>query len=137
MVATAPVPMNTENLMQTIRFFLNTPYLWGGKNALGMDCSGFAQIILSLFGCTLSRNASAQARQGKRIAERKLAHAGDLAFFDHEDGVISHVGIVLDEERVVHCSGRVKVEKMDDQGIWSGENGGEYTHHLVSINRYI
>lgn len=134
MVAEWPLTMNTENLMQVVRFFLNTPYLWGGKNALGMDCSGFSQVVLSLFGCALPRNASAQAKTGTAIDRLDEAQAGDLVFFDHEDGKISHVGIVLDRERVVHCSGRVKVEKWDEKGIWNMEKG-EYSHHLVMIRR--
>lgn len=136
MVAPQPLEMNATNLMNTVRFFLNIPYLWGGKNAMGMDCSGFSQVIHSLFGHHLLRNASEQATQGEPVVSLAEAQAGDLAFFDHEDGRISHVGIILDSERIIHCSGRVKVEKIDEQGIYSTEQGGTYTHHLVSIRRY-
>ena len=134
MVLVEPRPMNQENLLQTVRFFLNIPYLWGGKNAMGMDCSGFTQVILSLFGKKLLRNASEQATQGHAVSSLQKAQAGDLAFFDHEDGKISHVGVVIDAERIIHCSGRVKVEKLDKTGIYSAEQGA-YTHHLVSIRR--
>lgn len=134
MVVTKPLELNEQNLLQTVRFFLNVPYLWGGKNAMGMDCSGFTQTIMGLFGRKLLRNASEQATQGRRVAGLKKAKAGDLVFFDHEDGKVSHVGIVIDPERVIHCSGRVKVEKIDNAGIFSAELGG-YTHHLVSIRR--
>ena len=132
MVITQPLAMNQENLLKTVRFFLNVPYLWGGKNALGMDCSGFTQVILSLFGKQLLRNASEQATQGTPVKTLKEAQSGNLAFFDHEDGKISHVGIVIDPERVIHCSGRVKVEKLDETGIYNIEQGG-YSHHLVAI----
>jgi cell wall-associated NlpC family hydrolase len=134
MVITQPMTMSQEQLLQAVRFFLNVPYLWGGKNAMGMDCSGFSQIILSLFGKKLLRNASEQAMQGRAVSGLRKAKAGDLVFFDHEDGRISHVGILIDTERVVHCSGRVKVEKIDEKGIFSAEQGG-YTHHLVAIRR--
>ena len=134
MVITQPIELNQNNLLQTVRFFLNVPYLWGGKNAMGMDCSGFTQVIMSLFGKKLLRNASEQVTQGHSISDLKEAQAGDLAFFDHEDGRISHVGIVIDSERIIHCSGRVKVEKLDSTGIFSPEQGG-YTHHLVTIQR--
>jgi len=136
MVAEQPELLTQDNLLQVVRFFLNTPYLWGGKNALGMDCSGFSQIILSIFGRALARNASEQVLQGVAVASLKEAQAGDLAFFDHQDGKISHVGIVIDPTRVVHCSGRVKVEQLDDTGIWSVECGNTYTHHLAGIRRY-
>ena len=134
MVITGPRELNQETLLQTVRFFLNTPYLWGGKNALGMDCSGFTQIVLSLFGKSLLRNASEQVTQGDPVNDLSQVRAGDLAFFDHEDGRISHVGIVIDPERIIHCSGRVKVEKLDPTGIFNAETG-EHSHHLTQIRR--
>ena len=134
MVITAPLELNQENLLKAVRFFINVPYLWGGKNALGMDCSGFTQTVMSLFGKALLRNASEQVTQGKPIKDLSKVKAGDLVFFDHEDGKISHVGIVIDPERVIHCSGRVKVEKLDSQGIFNAETG-EYSHHLTQIRR--
>lgn len=134
MVISEPRELNEQNLLQTVRFFINVPYLWGGKNALGMDCSGFTQVIMSLFGKSLLRNASEQATQGRAISDLKKVQAGDLVFFDHEDGRISHVGIAIDSERVIHCSGRVKVEKLDANGIFSTEQNG-YTHHLAAIRR--
>lgn len=134
MVRTQAVALSLNTLLETVRFFLNIPYLWGGKNAMGLDCSGFTQVVLGLFGKQLKRNASEQATQGRKISDLKNAQAGDLVFFDHEDGKISHVGIVIDPERVIHCSGRVKVEKLDTTGIYSAETG-TYTHHLVTIRR--
>ena len=134
MVWTESPDLNEQNLLQSVRFFLNIPYLWGGKNAMGMDCSGFTQIIMSLFGKKLPRNASEQATCGRKISRLSKAQAGDLVFFDHKDGKISHVGIVIDPERVIHCSGRVKVEKLDETGIFNAETG-EYSHDLVAIKR--
>jgi len=134
LVITAPLELTEHVLLQTVRFFLNVPYLWGGKNAMGMDCSGFTQTVMSLFGKHLYRNASEQAKQGRTVSCLKKAQAGDLVFFDHKDGRISHVGIVVDSTRVIHCSGRVKVEKLDETGIFSAETG-DYTHHLVAIRR--
>jgi cell wall-associated NlpC family hydrolase len=134
MVTEQPKELTGDALLQTVRFFLNVPYLWGGKNGLGLDCSGFTQIIMSLFGRKLLRNASEQATQGNAVTELSEARAGDLAFFDHEDGKITHVGIVIDPERIIHCSGRVKVEKLDFNGIFNAEKG-EYSHHLVQIRR--
>lgn len=134
MVLTTPREINQENLLQTVRFFINIPYLWGGKNALGMDCSGFTQVVMSLFGKSILRNTGEQVRQGLEVKKLKDVQAGDLVFFDHEDGKISHVGIDIDNNRVIHCSGRVKVEKLDETGIFSAEQGA-YTHHLAAIRR--
>ena len=142
MVITQPLELNEQNLLQAVRFFLNVPYLWGGKNAMGMDCSGFVQVVMSLFGQQLLRNASEQATQGTAVASLQEAKAGDLAFFDHyEQGEqhpakITHVGIVIDPTRIVHCSGRVKVEKLDETGIYNIEQGG-YSHRLASIRSFL
>ena len=134
MVIAENLDLNEQNLLQTVRFFLNIPYLWGGKNAMGMDCSGFTQVVMSLFGRGLKRNAGEQATQGRKISDLSKVHAGDLVFFDHGDGKISHVGIAIDSERVIHCSGRVKVEKLDSNGIFNAETG-TYSHHLAAIRR--
>ena len=160
MVLTAPLPMDEPHLLQAVRFFLNIPYLWGGKNAMGMDCSGFTQVVLSLFGKHLLRNASEQATQGTEVNRLEDAQAGDLAFFckpqtNHANNAnngnnannakntpITHVGILIDKQRIIHCSGRVKVEKIDATGIFSIEQAdaqhpqGQYTHQLLSIRRY-
>lgn len=157
MVLTAPLPLDEPHLLQAVRFFLNIPYLWGGKNAMGMDCSGFTQVVLSLFGKHLLRNASEQATQGTEVNRLEDAQAGDLAFFckphaDNENNEnnanngkntpITHVGILIDKQRIIHCSGRVKVEKIDTTGIFSIEQAdaqhpqGQYTHQLLSIRRY-
>ena len=144
MVASEPLALNEQNLLQTVRFFLNIPYLWGGKNAMGMDCSGFTQTVLSLFGRSLQRNASQQAVQGEPIENLESAQAGDLAFFckpDSESKSVTHVGILIDSARIIHCSGRVKVEMIDPQGIFSVEQAdaahpqGKYTHTLLYIRR--
>lgn len=164
MVLAKPLEMTQANLLQTVRFFLNVPYLWGGKNALGMDCSGFTQTILSLFGHKIPRNASEQVTQGRLISRLSSSKAGDLAFFCHYEEAatqeitsnlkqqstetnaiarqkITHVGILIDSERIIHCSGRVKIEKIDTTGIFSVEQSdtahpdGQYTHRLLSIRR--
>ena len=143
MVIAESLDLNEQNLLQAVRFFLNIPYLWGGKNALGMDCSGFTQVVMSLFGKELKRNASEQATQGRKISDLSKVQAGDLVFFDkprtastqeEKEVHISHVGIAIDSSRVIHCSGRVKVEKLDSNGIFNAETG-EYSHHLVAIRR--
>ncbi|MGM9830705.1 MAG: NlpC/P60 family protein [Paludibacteraceae bacterium] len=139
-MVTAPMPLTMDNFMQTTRFFLNIPYLWGGKNALGMDCSGLSGIVLSLFGKKLPRNAGEQVLLGEVVPFLQEAQCGDLAFFDHHSRQadltdISHVGILLNSEYILHCSGRVKVEHIDSNGIISAETG-TLTHDLRVIKRY-
>ena len=133
-VSAKPLKMTAKNVHEQSLIFLNAPYLWGGKNAFGIDCSGFTQVVHSLFGHQLLRNASEQATQGVEVPSLADAKPGDLAFFDHEDGKICHVGLIWDKGFIIHCSGRVKIEKLDEKGIYSDEQG-TYTHHLVQIRR--
>ena len=116
MVAEQPIELTEQNLQIVCRFLLNVPYLWGGKNGLGMDCSGFVQQVLSVFGIRLPRNASEQAMCGEEIAFEE-AQAGDLVFMCHPDEErVTHVGILIGKETLIHCSGRVKVEKISKEG---------------------
>ena len=133
----AELPNNVCAVAQTL---LNAPYLWGGKNAMGMDCSGFTQVVYSVFGINLLRNAREQITQGIEVASLAEAQPGDLAFFDHADRDpkatnISHVGLLLDNERIIHCSGCVHIDTIDEMGIHLPD--GELTHHLVQIKRYL
>ncbi len=130
--------VQTENndIMATAQSFLNAPYLWGGRTHLGVDCSGFVQAIFRQFGVNLKRDAYLQAGQGTVVDFLPEAKAGDVAFFDNESGKIVHVGIMLNNEQIIHASGRVKIERVDGQGIYS-EEFKRYTHKLRIIKRYI
>ena len=129
-----------EEVCAVAQTLLNAPYLWGGKNAMGMDCSGFTQVVYSVFGVNLLRNAREQMTQGTLVVSLEDAQPGDLAFFDHADRDpkatnISHVGLLLDNKKIIHCSGCVHVDDIDEMGIHLPD--GELTHHLVQIKRYL
>lgn len=130
--------LQTENtdIIATAQSFLNAPYLWGGRTHMGVDCSGFVQAIFRQYGINLKRDAYLQAEQGTVVDFLPEAKAGDVAFFDNEDGKIVHVGIMLNNEQIIHASGRVKIERIDGQGIYS-EEFNRYTHKLRIIKRYI
>jgi len=115
-------------------FYLNAPYLWGGKSVFGIDCSGLTQMVFRQFGIKLRRDAYQQAEQGELVGFLQEARAGDLAFFDNEDGRITHVGIMLDNETIIHASGRVRIDSVDNQGIYANEFN-RYTHKLRIIKR--
>ena len=108
---------NSERLKEISHQFLNTAYLWGGKSVYGIDCSGFAQQVFKFFGIKLLRDAYLQATQGEAVNNLADAKTGDLAFFHNEEGRITHVGILLSSGEIIHASGRVRIDKIDAQGI--------------------
>ena len=132
--------LQRSDLATIAQSLLNAPYLWGGKNAMGMDCSGFTQVVYATQGVNLLRNAREQMTQGELVPSLADAQPGDLAFFDHADRDpkatnISHVGLLLSPTEIIHCSGCVHIDTIDEQGIHLPD--GELTHHLVQIKRYL
>lgn len=115
--------------------YLNVPYLWGGKTVFGIDCSGLVQQVFKLAGIKLLRDAYQQATQGETIHFLQEATCGDLAFFDNDEGGITHVGILLNDSSIIHASGFVRIDKIDNAGIIDDKN--ERTHKLRIIKRVI
>jgi cell wall-associated NlpC family hydrolase len=113
--------------------YLNAPYLWGGRSPFGIDCSGYTQMVFKLCGMPLQRDAHQQAQQGSTIP-LDLAKAGDLAFFANTEGKIVHTGIILPNNKIIHASGKVHVDKLDQQGIFNEETN-KYTHSLKLVKR--
>lgn len=124
----------TENLAVTATSFLNSPYLWGGRTHFGIDCSGFTQAVFKLHGINLLRDASQQFEQGYMINSLHETKLGDVAFFDNDKGTVVHVGIMLSSEKIIHASGKVKIDSIDDKGIYSNELK-RYTHNFCGVRR--
>ena len=119
---------------EVIDQYLNTPYLWGGKSPWGIDCSGFTQMVFKQMNILLKRDAFQQAEQGEALAFLTEAQLGDLAFFENEDGKIIHVGILLNNETIIHASGKVRIDNIDNYGIFNKEIN-KYSHKLRFIKR--
>lgn len=113
----------------------NSPYLWGGRTPFGIDCSGLSQAIYTHFGMQLPRDAYQQAENGEVVNSLSESKPGDLAFFDNEEGQITHVGIMVDGETIFHASANVRIDKMDSEGIFNKEQN-RYTHQLRIVKRY-
>jgi hypothetical protein len=125
-----------SNLINTSFMYLNAPYLWGGKTPFGIDCSGFTQMVYKLNGYHLLRDASQQATEGEALSFIEESEPGDLAFFDNEEGKIIHVGIIMDDNYIIHSSGKVRIDRLDHLGIYNAETN-RHTHKLRVIKKMI
>jgi len=128
--------LNKNQLINTALLYLNAPYLWGGKTPFGIDCSGFTQMVYKINGYALLRDASEQSGQGDALSFIEESEAGDLAFFDNEDGTIVHVGIIMEDHYIIHAHGKVRIDRLDHTGIFNTELG-KHTHKLRVIKRVI
>lgn len=126
---------DVEFMLSQARKYLHAPYQWGGKSPFGIDCSGFVQMVFRLNGYTLPRDARDQARTGKPV-DFGSEKPGDLAFFHNEKQEIVHVGIVLPDSRIIHASGKVRIDQLTEEGILNAETHNR-THSLKGIQRII
>ena len=127
---------NRNSIVNTALLFLNSPYLWGGKTPFGIDCSGFTQMVYKINGYKLSRDAKDQANQGETLSFIEESEAGDLAFFNNDQGDIIHVGIILQNNHIIHASGKVRIDRIDHSGIYNNDLN-KHTHSLRYIKKII
>lgn len=125
-----------EDLIKNALFYLNTPFLWGGKTPFGIDNGGFTQMAYKLSGYRLLRDATQQATQGEPLSFIEESKQGDLAFFDDNDGKIVHVGIIMNNNYIIHSFGKVRIDRIDHTGIFNAEIG-RYSHQLRVIKKII
>lgn len=125
-----------SKLLKTAFTYLNAPYLWGGKTPFGIDCSGFTQMVYKLNGYTILRDASQQATQGQALSFIEESEPGDLAFFDNAEGHIVHVGIIMEDNYIIHAHGKVRIDRLDHSGIYNVDKK-IHTHKLRVIKKII
>lgn len=135
-IAIKPVAgFDEDGLRKVAMKFLDVPYLWGGRSNCGIDCSGFSQRVFRDCGISLPRDAYQQAELGEVVGFLQEAVCGDLAFFDNEEGRITHVGIMLASDSIIHAAGKVRIDPIDQFGIIQRESGTR-THKLRIIKRH-
>lgn len=132
----SPNASTASTVINTAYQFLNTPYLWGGKSIFGIDCSGLIQICFRTANVFLPRDAWQQAQCGQTVEFINHARTGDVAFFDNEEGHITHAGILISSNEIIHSSGYVRTDQFDHQGIYNQQLGA-YTHRMRIIKRIL
>jgi len=114
--------------------YLNAPYLWGGRSPFGIDASGFTQMVFKFMGFNIGRTIEQQAKNGHQVDFLTTAKEGDLIVFE-SDSEQQHVGLLLNDNRVIHSYGRVKIDLIDSYGLFD-QIANNYTHQLHQIRRY-
>ncbi|WP_299391405.1 C40 family peptidase [uncultured Gelidibacter sp.] len=125
-----------SNVINTAFMYRNAPYLWGGKTPFGIDAAGFTQMVYKLNGYTLSRAVEQQAKQGEALSFIEESEVGDLAFFDDNEGQIIHVGIIMQDNYIIHAYGKVRIDRIDHSGIYNVDTK-MHTHKLRVIKKII
>ena len=126
--------LSKNNIVTTAYMYLNSPFLWGGKTPFGIDCSGFTQIVYKINGFPLLRDSNQQASQGEVLSFIEESEPGDLAFFDNDEGEIIHVGIILANNYIIHCHEKVRIDRLDQSGIYNADTK-RHTHKLRVIKQ--
>jgi lipoprotein Spr len=101
--------VQVENVLNTALFkfiedWWGTPYVYGGKNKNGVDCSGFVNNVLSQVFSVPAGGSSAQLYEKSRKVSNAQMHEGDLVFFKTNGSSVSHVGVYLINDKFVHAS---------------------------------
>lgn len=121
-----------------INYALNlkgVPYLWGGKSSFGYDCSGFIQSLLRLKGINLPRDCSEQVKSSlikTKTVER--IDKNDLIYFREKSKSI-HVGLFINSNEFIHCSGSVKINSIDKNNKLYSDKLAKLDFNIFSLKK--
>lgn len=121
-----------QQLVESALTFVKAPEFIGGRTPFGIDAPGLVQLIYRMYGHSLPFEVREQAQQGEALSFLEESRPGDLAFCQEKDGEISHVGILLGNNYILHTHGQVRVDRIDHTGIFDVQRR-RYSHHLRVI----
>lgn len=133
------IEATVDFVLKIARRYLFAPQLWGGRSPMGIDASGFTQMVYQLAGVRMPRAVQQQLEMGENIEFVdfvELSLPGDLAFFENKAGRIHHVGIVMPDRQIIHVHGAVRIDNIDHLGIFNTDTQ-RYTHKLRVIKRIL
>jgi cell wall-associated NlpC family hydrolase len=120
----APVESREADFVTVAERFLGTPYMWGGKTSLGLDCSGLVQVALAACGVACPRDTDMQQTTVGEVATDGPRRRGDLIFWR------GHVAIARDESTMIHANAfhlAVAIEPIDQAIARIRGSDGEVT----------
>jgi hypothetical protein len=121
-------------VLKMARKLLNAPFLWGGRTVFGIDSPALVQLAFRITGYQLPRTAELQVNRGETVDFVEKALPGDIAFFENNQGRITHSGILLPDAKIIHVHEKVRIDAVDHYGIFN-LNEGKYTHRLRVVKR--
>lgn len=121
-------------VLKMARKLLNAPFMWGGRTVFGIDSPALVQLAFRITGYQLPRTAELQVNRGETVDFVEKALPGDIAFFDNNQGRITHSGILLPDGKIIHVNEKVRIDSIDHYGIFNF-NEGKYTHRLRVVKR--
>lgn len=134
-----PIELKEEHILQTAISLLGIPYLWGGRSDLGIDCSGFIQLVYQLHGYYPPRDASQQLNRNLAtpVKEDIISYAkeGDIIFFGPDSEKITHIGFYLGEGTLLHASGNVRLDNLSYKMRY--QNKHPYNERLAGRAQFI
>lgn len=131
-----PTDSLRERIVAGVLSFLNVPSLAGGRSFFGVDAAALVQLVFKVNGVALPRFADAQATIGEALTFIEEAEWGDVAFFEDGEGHICHCGIMLEDQKIIHAHGKVRIDHIDSIGIFN-KDLNKHTHKLRFVKKMI
>jgi len=126
---------NREKVIKEVVKYLGIPYIWGGSNPNGFDCSGLIQwTIKKTHNILIPRTTKLQSTKWRKQLSYNIKNIlpGDLIFFNENNSPISHVGIYLGDNSFIHAPNRDdKVKKSNISNYWIGRFAGFMSLELI------